>query len=443
MYKYCAIVLIIFLIFNVTSDQQSFEHLIEITQIQHENYHFENFIIFFQKGSHKYEHLVGQFLINLHQKFINIPIMLWTCETLTNLQLVNHVNLNSLSFLFIDDDDKDCQDSILHVTSQLLEHMHYSKIIIHITTTTTTEHHHHQTNLTKLIDWCWDERFINVAILLQTANQLNIYTINPFPQPQIQIIISNYTPTKSNNLIELFPNKVRNLRGYKFESLFKDQIPRTFVYQKRNGELRKSGSDFKILINFVDYLNGSFIEFKSTTQTKHINSEEILHLIESKQIEISFMSMFQETKRQHLYPLSVSPWCVMVPATNEIPGYQYYILPFSPGIWILLLIMVIYLTLIELLIRKLNCKQFDFGLAFLNGICKIIFIVYSIKSIHMKRTISNLCLIILYSLIGFIVSNLYVAFLSSFLTTTVFEIQPNSWHDFHKYHLKIHQQRHC
>ncbi|XP_055380818.1 uncharacterized protein LOC129611624 [Condylostylus longicornis] len=102
------------------------------------------------------------------------------------------------------------------------------------------------------------------------------------------------------------------------------------------------------------------------------------------------------------YPYGKSLWCIMVPYSDEIPRSLYFLLPFQIEVCLTNILFIGSLDSI-----KKNPKIYDFY----------------IKSLE--------------TLTGFIISNFYLAFLSSFLSVTIFLPQITNWDLLEKSKLKI------
>ncbi|XP_037919750.1 uncharacterized protein LOC119657068 [Hermetia illucens] len=125
-------------------------------------------------------------------------------------------------------------------------------------------------------------------------------------------------------------------------------------------------------------------------------------------------------------PIIPSQYSFLVPFSKSVPPSAYITLPFNLDIWVLVLIIIIFISSAEYLHNRILENSSDFVRVVYNTMLGI-----ASQSIPQEPFTSWRYRYIRIQLItiGFILTNLYLAYLSSFLTTQVYEPQLKSYKD--------------
>lgn len=172
--------------------------------------------------------------------------------------------------------------------------------------------------------------------------------------------------------------------------------------------------NFPLLVN----IDGN----RKTGVIRFFNTEFLNFLNEGKNKINKFTRIFFETKNQifvrQLSTLFEEKFCIMVPTANLISNNLYLIYPFQKLTWITLAGFVVYLALILKVIFKMTfsrglktAKEFITLAPFSRE--------YSYKRNVFKYLPIELLIFTLLWIFGFIISNLYLSILSTYLTTFV------------------------
>lgn len=190
-------------------------------------------------------------------------------------------------------------------------------------------------------------------------------------------------------------------------------------------------------MNYIKLHNGTLEEYPLNFKCENpdVNLEDILQLIQTKQIEISIhpYGLYNRSAIGGSYSLFSVDWCLIVPIQKEIPRYLYIVRPLNWRTWILILISVFYISLVlnifDWIIEDKGVWRYGrLGEGVLNAIAFIINIppTFRLDSAHWKH-ITGVYIFLL--VLGFIVTSYYTTLLASFMTTTVFRDNLNTIDD--------------
>ena len=406
---------LLFLFFALTSSSFEFNlnHIIKLVGSQQNIFHFENLIIFYDQETIRGNE-IDPFIQNLTNGAPNVPVFLITNQS-TQYQLYQQVNKNILSIIFI----RNVQSSLLETLNSVLIHIHKSKVIVAV--------EDESQNAEDLFEWLWDHNFIDaVAIYGQSEHQ--IFGFTPFPQ----LTLKNLTLAHQE---DIFPDKLRDLMGYSFKILFNTDIPYTFKYTKNNTEIW-TGNFVKLFLHFLRHANGSMKEIHN----KNISKLGDLQLIAGRKTQIvllgyGFHTYFKD-QIAYSYPINLAERYFLVPTSQEIDRSLYLVAPFTSGLWTLLLGLFLFYVSIDVLKSRIERNCCMIGSAITNSVCKILYLPQ--PNINSKQlNFRNLVVFFMELILGFIISNLYLAMLSSCLSTILYEPQIQSLADIRKANLDI------
>ena len=397
----------------IISTKNTLIDLMELITYQNELYQFDTFIVFNDKMDINYAEDLLKFL----QFKLNKPIILLKKSegASSTKKIVDKFNSNALSIVSVES----VEDDVLKFVNSSLTHMHFSKMILIV------ENDLQMNEIVGIFEWCWRERFVNVVVYLIWSEEIFGYT--PFP------ILQVYNVTGS---MDLFPNKMRDVKGFVLRSPVKQDPPRSFSYTNKKGQKAMSGHTANMFIHYLRFINAKFEEIKLKNSLEYVNILEIIKMIYRNEVEISFHATAGShlTNISYVYPYGKSLWCIILPYAKEIPRSTYFLLPFQLEVWIVLCILSGYIIFVKRIETSLTRTKFDFGLTLLNSILKILYLPSNTKVELKWRTFLFQGLDFL---LGFITSNFYLAFLSCFLAAVKFEPLIKTWKDLENSNFKI------
>ncbi|XP_061387967.1 uncharacterized protein LOC133323026 [Musca vetustissima] len=297
-----------------------------------------------------------------------------------------------------------------------------------------------QLNIGEHFEWCWQRGLINTLILvdheLPTEQRFQIFNYNPFLERHI------FDSTNSTT-INLFPDKFRNLHGYQIKATAQYDPPRVFERIECKGRKRQplSGYVANIFRAFLKEYNAS-LYLRYYVPNKTLDIVEILQQINQGDVELSVNPYVPHKGIQLSYPIRMLRRCIVVPSAKELEKYKYFIMPFDMDVWLCFLGSWVWLSLTRLLNwtsthRRCHCNHLDVGRTFLEVFRILTFLPVpgnccskSVRWYHLSWFVQVIPL-------AFILSNLYLASLTSFFSGLTFRSQISTLDELVKRNLAI------
>ncbi|CAD7077001.1 unnamed protein product [Hermetia illucens] len=310
-------------------------------------------------------------------------------------------------------------ENILKIVQVSLKRMHESKIVFLLDYEVASE------SIQKVVNWCWTQRMINILIVVQTSTMqpadYELYSYTPFPTVTIEKI--------SNNLgfKELFPNKMRNMKGFAIRTVQKYDHPRSFKYINYKGKEVIGGYLSKIFYTFVSVYNAS-VEIIDESASQSLVKPNLEKFLVEGRIDIvqHFLKGYFFENVTSTSSILCTKMCFLVPQSPEIPSNMYLYLPFDNIVWYMIIFSIIYIALAEAFCGFVVNGKFDFGHAFCNALLGIIYQSTDSKTFRFRHF---LAIRLQLMLLGFILTNLFLSVLSSFLTAMIFDPQSDTFEE--------------
>ncbi|XP_073831883.1 uncharacterized protein [Musca autumnalis] len=297
-----------------------------------------------------------------------------------------------------------------------------------------------QLNLGEHFEWCWQRGLINTLILvdrqLPTEHAFQVYNYNPFLEPQV-------FNSSNSRTINLFPDKFRNLHGYQIKATAQYDPPRVYERNQCKGKKQQplAGYVANIFRAFLKEYNASlYLSYYFPNKT--LNILEILKQINDGDVEVSVNPYVPHKGVQISYPIRMLRRCIVVPSAKELEKYKYFIMPFNTDVWLCVLGSWVWLSVARLLNwtsthRRCNCNQMDVGRTFLEVFRVLAFLPLPgnccSKSVRWYHLLWFMQIVPL----AFILSNLYLASLTSFFSGLNFRKQISTLDDLVKRNMAI------
>lgn len=260
--------------------------------------------------------------------------------------------------------------------------------------------------------------YLNV-LALNLQNGL-LYTYEPYPKIKIHQL----------DQIEKFYKltKLRNLQGIDVNITGETMTPRCFHYNNSQGEKVYAGYMYKLVKEFMNTYNGTermayadveiipYEELKSELFIGHIDMmPRIIHTLD-------WVYFYRSPVLFNIKTFIIAPWA------EPLPKSLYFLRPFTLTAW---LTMMASLTYASIMIWRLKYRQKDssnLSSTFLD-ILQWFFSLPISHIWHYKLGLHRVLAFLVLFTVGFILTNLYLAQLSSFLTTGLFKRQLNTFED--------------
>lgn len=253
----------------------------------------------------------------------------------------------------------------------------------------------------------WDAGF--PYVLIYASQEELLWSMRPYP----------YLEIKQNNLENYIKNRNNhNLMGYPLRVLVTNDPPHCFVDLEETAESkdRYKGSIIAIFKLFADQLNATFKPVPFPGLRRYFTAE-CLSLIQDNETDACGSIFIRTYKYATSQPVRLNRVAIMAPFGNPIEKFHYFFRPFDFYVWIGVGLMVVYISLMGSLLHRWHYGQWDVGQYLLLAVQTLL-----TRELWLPQCSggSRLMLLLLLFAIGFVLSNLYVALLSTMLTTKLY-----------------------
>ncbi|XP_055910481.1 uncharacterized protein LOC129944845 [Eupeodes corollae] len=342
-------------------------------------------------------------LVMLAEANANIPRMLYS-ESYGELYFAGDFNKNILLVACIDL----WQRSMLNRIDNAFRGIHAASRSIFLVP---GERYKNLRYLVEHFEWCWSRGFVNVLVIFLETNETFSYT--PFPRMHV------FRRTLDADEGTLFPDRFDNLMGFPIRTPLQYDPPRVYTYVDNLGRQILTGYCAELFLAFLQRHNATLEEVRINNSTDY-NMPAIVQLINRAKIDISIHTYMDIGGIRSSYPVRMMQWCIMVPSQGEINAYWYFIRPFQLQLWLSCLGVLIGLSFLVALEERLQGVHYDFG----RSCCDVFRFFLCLPSndsrpFELRRGFRK----ILIFMLGFMLTNLYLAYLTSFLAKIILKPQ--------------------
>ncbi|XP_044313600.1 uncharacterized protein LOC108039773 [Drosophila rhopaloa] len=269
-----------------------------------------------------------------------------------------------------------------------------------------------------LYTYCFKNGFVNVILIYG----MDLYSYLPYPSIQ---------PIKLSNISEYLNRRriIRKFQGYPIRSLRTKLAPRDFEYFNDRNELVRGGYLFTALKEFSYRYNATIESVPVPRVSENASYDAVVDMLTAKNVDIiCYLTPFGLWERvAHTEPLSIVTQYFIVPHARPISSYLYYSRPFKWTLWLVVALTVFYGSLMLYLIsgRARNeigeCLLYSLSHILYNGQETIRIAGWREIVVHVILTIG-----------GFVLTNVYLATLSSILTSGLYEEEYKTLNDLAK-----------
>ncbi|XP_017061753.1 uncharacterized protein LOC108101788 [Drosophila ficusphila] len=264
-----------------------------------------------------------------------------------------------------------------------------------------------------LYTYCYKQGFVNV--LLIGAGIMYSY----LPYPYIQ-------PIKLSNISEYLNREriIRNFRGFPIRTLRSTLAPRDFEYLNDRNELVRGGYLFAAVKEFANRYNATLDSVIMPNVTEYAAYVAVEEMLIAKRIDIVCYFRALSWNVAYTAPLSIIAEYLMIPQVRPISSFLYYSRPFSWSLWVVVALTVLYGSL--MLYLSSGRARNEIGECLLYSFSHILYSCHqAIRIGGWRDTVIHVIL----TIAGFILTNVYLATLSSILTSGLFEKEYNTFED--------------
>ncbi|KAH8253359.1 hypothetical protein KR032_005058, partial [Drosophila birchii] len=259
----------------------------------------------------------------------------------------------------------------------------------------------------ELYTYCYKEGFINVILIHNDG----LYSYLPYPTIQ---------PIKLANVSEYLARGkiIRNFKGFPVRILETKVAPRDFEYFDERNKLVRAGYMFTAMQEFADRYDATIVGVPLPVQLEIEKYDAAFEMLFNKEIDVICYFKDMEWDISHTEPLSILRSYFIVPHARPISSYLYYSRPFRWNLWLVVAVTVLYGALMLYLGSGRNRNEI--------GKCLLYSLSHILNTCNQTiRTAGwrNQLIHVILTLGGFMLTNLYLATLSSILTSGLSEQQ--------------------
>ncbi|XP_037904654.1 uncharacterized protein LOC119647656 [Hermetia illucens] len=253
---------------------------------------------------------------------------------------------------------------------------------------------------------CFESEVIDV-VFFENLDPPQMFTYHPFNDFQI---------IKLKKVSDFFENRLMNLNKYPLRVFKYNAPPR--VMESRDG---------KNVMGYAGHLATSYIQKRNVTVEIIPRTEGVSVLAQvtdnlvARRLDILLgaLPMFQYDIGDPSYPVLYEKFCVMVPVPKVIPVYRNFLQPFEENVWIAVICGTLYMTIVTYIVGAIVNGRKDVSAALLTSICFVIARgeIGIFSHLNRRLIVIYVCLFLL----GFMLSNMYCALLTTFLTAPSYE----------------------
>ncbi|XP_037941339.1 uncharacterized protein LOC119674280 [Teleopsis dalmanni] len=389
--------------------------VIEIVHELHDVYKFKNFVFYITEKLSLHSYVFLKFFNNFWKAFPTAPNIIIRSSKFAYL-MDGFLSTPSLCLVLTTGPD----DPIMELASESLKGVHMLKTIFVLfpildsdDVFSSSERFKNFSNSIHLTyEWIWKHQFTNTILL--TKNN-NVFIHEPYPVPTIVNKTENWTAE------DFFINYMSDFKGYVVDTPIRFDVPRVFYgfNRQQNGTENTiiSGTSLELFVSFVESINATLNDSTfNSSQLVTANFDLLIAYIADELIEIgihSFTDMYNMDIGRS-YPIGINDWCIMVPYKNRSPDNLYLMRTFQPLIWYLIFFSLVYISIILWMCITDGPKEFSISM--LQALCSLLCIVPT--KILLIPTARMRFLYVMLFLFGFMLSNMYISKMASFLTTS-------------------------
>ncbi|BFG05620.1 uncharacterized protein DMAD_04313 [Drosophila madeirensis] len=260
----------------------------------------------------------------------------------------------------------------------------------------------------QIFTYCYQSGFLQVLLI----HRGKLYTYQPYPSIRAVELF---------NLSEYLARErqIRNFYGFPIRTIITNISPRDFTSVDHKNRLVRTGYLYHGLKEFTVRYNATLVEVPLPKGEVIDRYQGVLALLFAR--EIDFVSYPRDLRWpvQSTVPISILNEFLLVPHAPPIARYLYFAKPFAWSLWLILVATVFYVTIMLFVVRSGRQRR-QMGVCFLRSLCHFLYISNHETRISVWQ---DLLTYLILTLSGFILTNVYLAMLSSMLTSGLYEPQ--------------------
>uniref|UniRef100_A0A1I8PQF5 Ionotropic receptor n=1 Tax=Stomoxys calcitrans TaxID=35570 RepID=A0A1I8PQF5_STOCA len=313
--------------------------------------------------------------------------------------LRDFIKANILSVVYIQDNGSNSE--VLNLLNLSMDRWH-QKYVLFITNHTLEPYE----KWLPLFHWCHYNGYFNTMLIDFEATMLLDY--DHFITHQVK----NTTLKDFLHYREYFSDT----NGYRIRSTLGNNPPRATFWYDSHGELQISGYFALALTYFAKLYNISLV-FDIISELDYYEETICLEFIRAGKTDVCADGVPMGEEFPVTQPSEITYSYLIVPYDQPLDKFYYFIRPFDPEVWAMLVGTLMYNILLLCLINYLQGRPQDVGFNALNSLLTLANLPY--EKLKLKGWREKFLHVIL-SLTGFMITNWYLSILSSFLTSRLY-----------------------
>ncbi|XP_055856021.1 uncharacterized protein LOC129919196 [Episyrphus balteatus] len=337
-----------------------------------------------------------------------VPVVLIGDDYKSNQTLGTILGLWSSVLVFMDNIEN---ENMILILNETLRQIRTSKILVVLENPPETTE-----SFKGFFQTCRKLGIVNIIVMFDDQ----ILSYQPYPEVSIENITSK-------PITEYYPDRMYDLKGYVFRTPIQQDGSRVFIYKDKEGNEKITGTNAQLFKYFVKRHNATFVKHFDGKEQKGFDIVRGLALVRQGVCDILMHSYtsFSPNNIGFSYPVAQIEWLVVVPYVGEIPSYRYLILPFDFEVWVCLAVSFMYISIASYLTRWYCQNLNEYGPAFTRIFAEFLYLSSTDLSCNLRTLIFEMQVFIY----GLMLTNIYAAFLSAFLTTSVQDKQIDTLED--------------
>ncbi|XP_028899356.2 uncharacterized protein LOC105217343 [Zeugodacus cucurbitae] len=271
----------------------------------------------------------------------------------------------------------------------------------------------------------WQHGFSN---LLAVDVDGQLLTLEPFPQLRvINTTLQSYISQRNNTW--------RDLKGHRLRISSAHDPPRTLIYrQPNNGERQFDGAAPQIFAAFAKRYNAT-IEPVLAPNSADFNIDHVCsERLQARLVDACSDWGVYSAETIVSTPLQLYNCYLVVRYAPPLSKLYYFQVPFQAAVWRAIGASICLVTLITALLTRLQRGEWHFGRLGLDAWASFLYLPFDLRS--MGTRLRSLIFVTL-CVSGFMLSNMYLGYLSSILGKSVYEPQIKTLEDFERSNLTV------
>jgi hypothetical protein len=191
---------------------------------------------------------------------------------------------------------------------------------------------------------------LDTIIISYKGKDMKTYSYNPF---ETTVDGRFYRIENRSTIDDFYPDKLRNMKGYRYKVLFYNEYPMIF-YKNRKGTL--TGHAYKFLKNAAKHQNASIhLKYVKTSNLKHI-TDTFLESFNKGLVDLTLNTVKTvedvENSIKQVNLFETDGFCILLPYPERRSFFKYFMEPFDLWTWIMIMATITSLVVVWHFLNK-------------------------------------------------------------------------------------------